>query len=181
MRRPAQIARYWLKRSGWPGVAGLALLAFCLAFQFSAIGPARTRLEQLGQEAVSLRARVEHMPRQAVSDTPTEQLAAFYRRFPSGRSAPDWLEKVYLAAQQQSLPLERGEYRAVREKQGRLTRYSILLPVKGSYVQIRRFLAAVLADVPAASLDSVAFERQKIGDGAIEAKIRLTLYLEDGQ
>lgn len=179
MSRLTRAARYWLKRSGWPGMAGAALLAFCLAFQFSAIEPARARLEQLGQETVFLRTRIDRAPRQAANDTPAEQLAAFYRLFPSGRSMPDWLEKIYLAAQRQNLLLERGEYRQVREKPGRLTRYNILLPVKGSYVQVRQFLAAVLADIPTASLDAVTFERQRIGDDAVEAKIRLTLYLED--
>lgn len=181
MKRLKSASRYWLKRAGWPGVAGASLLAFCLAFQVSAIEPARARLAQLGQEEVSLRARVERAPRQAGNDSPAEQLAAFYRFFPSGRSAPDWLGKIYLAAQQQNLILERGEYRPVREKQGRLTRYNILFPVKGSYVQIRRFLTTILADIPTASLENVAFERQKVGDSTIEAKIRLTLYLEGGQ
>ena len=60
---------------------------------------------------------------------------------------------------------------------GKLWRYEIVLPVHGTYPQVRVFLAQVLTKIPHLALQSVSFERQKVGDAMIEANIRLTLYL----
>jgi L-lactate dehydrogenase complex protein LldG len=46
-------------------------------------------------------------------------------------------------------------------------------PVTGSYPQIRKFIASLLVDLPAISLDGVSFQRQKIGDPQVESQIKL--------
>ena len=50
--------------------------------------------------------------------------------------------------------------------------------MKGTYAQIRRFLAAALNDIPVASLDRVAFERKRAADLQVEASIRFTLFID---
>ena len=180
MNRFTRTIQIWLVRIGWVGVTGIALLAFSLAFYFSAISPALTTISALQLEA---RTRLEQTrkPARATTadqDSPAAQLAVFYRYFPAHHSAPDWLERIYIAAREQNLQLEQGEYHTSREKSGKLTRLHVTLPLKGSYLQIRKFLAAILSEVSIASLDSVKFERQKIGDSTINAQIKLTLYLE---
>lgn len=179
LRRTKRSLDVALSRIGWPGVVGATLLAFCLAFYASTIVPGEAELARLQQDAVMLQEqlrRSEHLIRAGLN-TPSGQLAAFYHALPTANSTPDWLEIIYLAAQEQNLKLEQGDYRTAREQVGRLTRYQITLPVKGPYLQIRQFVAAVLSQVPAASLDAIKFERQKIGESTIEAKIKLTLYL----
>ena len=37
----------------------------------------------------------------------------------------------------------------------------------------------VLNDAPVASLDEISFKRETIGNATVEAKVRLTLYLEE--
>jgi hypothetical protein len=49
--------------------------------------------------------------------------------------------------------------------------------VRGEYRQIRHFLTATGAALPIVSLEQVQFERQKVGDPLIDARIRLVLYL----
>lgn len=167
----------WLSREG---VAGLGLLALCLAFYLSALRPMQVKLDQLQANMVSLREKIQDTANtmRTNRDTPAEQLVTYYKFFPSQTSSPDWLEKIYKAAQDQKIQLEQGEYRITSEKTGKLVHYQITLPVKGTYLQLRKFLAAVLTEIPIASLDHISFERQKIGDEVVEAKIRLTLYLD---
>jgi Tfp pilus assembly protein PilO len=112
--------------------------------------------------------------------TTDEQLAAFYAYFPSRAKTADILATLYAEAAKQSLRIDRAEYRAVGDAVGKITRYQITLPVHGSYVQIRRFVAGMLADIPIASIENVQFQRQKAGDQSVEAKIRLVLYLGGG-
>ena len=58
-----------------------------------------------------------------------------------------------------------------------IERYQVTLPLRGSYAQVRQFVAAVMNEMPVVSLDDLKFEKQQIGDSAIEAQIRLTLFL----
>jgi hypothetical protein len=90
---------------------------------------------------------------------------------------PDWLERIYGAAEKNGVALEVGEYRLVQEKGWKLARYQLTLPVKGSYGQVRGFIAQVLTDVPAAALEEIGFRRDTVGTDRIDVRVRLTLYL----
>lgn len=173
-------SRRRLIRLSRAGSVGLGLFALCLTFYLSALRPAQNRLAQLQANMLSLHEKIRNTANSLRSnqDAPAEQLVTYYKFFPAQTTTPDWLNKIYAAARSQNLQLEQGDYRANREKAGKLIRYQITLPVKGTYLQLRQFVAAVLTEIPAASLDQISFERQKIGDEVIEAKIRLTLYLD---
>ena len=175
MNRVHALIVHGVQSIGWPGVVGLGLLAFVGGFYFSTLHPEQTRLEDLRQEVAKSGERGTRSDRDL--KTPIDKLTAFYGFFPPADHLPDLLEKIYGVAAKQGLALEQGEYRAVRDNLGRLTHYQIILPVKGSYPQIRKFVAAALADVPTVSLDSIQFERQKVGDTVVDAKVKLVLYL----
>jgi Tfp pilus assembly protein PilO len=169
----AQIARF-ASGAGGPGVLGIGLLVFTLAFYFSTLRPEQLRLEKMQREIAAMK---QNAAQGGSAKTAPEGLSEFYGQIPASRSLPDQLEHIYAAADAQNLKLEQGEYRVVKDNLGRLLRFQIILPVKGNYQQIRKFISAALADVPTLSLDSVQFERQKIGDATIDAKIKLAVYL----
>lgn len=161
---------------GWPGILGLGLLAFCAAFYASTVGPGQARLGELRAEA----ARQDRKRPPTLDEDPgysREALNAFYAFFPPGNHLSEQIGKIYRAAQGQALQLERGDYRATSDGAGQLTRYQISLPLKGSYTQVRKFVAAVLVDVPHLSLESIQFERQRAGDPAVEARVKFVMYL----
>jgi len=161
---------------GWPGILGLGLLTFIAAFYFSAFRPEQVRLEELRTEVAKLaesRARTDSEE----PKTPSDKLDAFYKFLPPSNRISDLLGKIYGAADRQGLKLEQGEYRAGRGNVNGLTHYQVMLPVKGTYPQVRKFVAAALAEVPNLALDSIQFERQKIGDSIVDAKVKMVLYL----
>lgn len=163
---------------GISGLLGIALAVFALAFALSALLPARARLHEARLDALSAQAQASK-PRQAapVDSSPAAQLATFYKAFPPQPDAPDWLDKIYALAQSQNLELYHGEYSVAADSKTDLARYRIVLPLKGSYAQIRSFLGGVLQEVPYLALDDVDFQRPKVGDGQIEARVRMSLYL----
>ncbi len=167
-----------MKSLSWPGMIGLGLLAFCLAFYWSALLPAKIRLAEMHDQAGSLGARFKQMKTQPQEVTPQMQLANFYHFFPNFAATPDLLEKLYSAAEASGIVLEQGDYRRVSSKEDKLESYQVTLPVRGSYPAVRKFLGRVLADLPTISLDSISFQRQKIGDTIVETQIKLTLYLD---
>ncbi len=176
MKRLQTMIVYGVESLGWPGILGLGLLVFIAAFYFSTFRPEQMRLEELRSEVSKLEDKRARAPCEEPK-TSGEKLTAFYGFFPPSDHIADLLGKIYGAAEQQALKLEQGEYRAVRDNVGRLTHYQITLPVKGTYPQVRKFVAAALAEVPNLSLDSIQFERQKVGDSTVDAKVKLVLYL----
>lgn len=179
-RRVRWTARRWLRHMGWPGVLAMGILAMLPAFYFSTIRPEQARVESARHSANKLHDRLA-----LASKSPSgkilsseDQLAEFYQKFPVEACSPQWLEKLVALAASHGLSLNDGEYKATSDKVGKLMRYQMTLPVKGEYPQIRKFLTDLPGALPAVALENVQFERQKIADPNIEAKIKLVLYLE---
>jgi Tfp pilus assembly protein PilO len=169
-----------LQAIGPPGVLGIALLVFSLSFAWSTLLPSWLELDRQRTAAASTREGLSEAPvRAAIRDaSPAAELRRFYEMFPARSDAPELLSRVYSAAEDRSLLLSRGEYVRSTDPQTGLARYRIVLPVRGSYSQVREFVAATLQAVPVLALDEVSFERPKISEGEVEARIRLTLYLK---
>jgi hypothetical protein len=175
--------RRWIGRMTWSWVTAGALLAFAAGFYLSMVYPVshdlqtmQDRLHALQEEARA----AQHSDNKLKQLTAPGQLAAFYKFFPPERSIPDWAEKISATAAKNKLVLRQGEYQVIRDKNSKLLLYQIMLPVKGTYPNLRGFIDDVLREIPSASLDNVKFERQKIGEDALVSIVLLTLHLESG-
>jgi Tfp pilus assembly protein PilO len=166
-------------RLGWMGGLGVVLLLFALAFHATRVAPHERELAALSTEAGNLQQRLRSG--QALASKPNEssaeQLAAFYAYFPPSAAAPELLGKIHAAAGANGIVLRSGEYKFERNADQKLARYQITLPLVGSYGQVRRFVATVLADVPAASVDEIQMKRESIASTTLEVRIRLSMYL----
>jgi hypothetical protein len=169
--------RRYSQAFGWPGAAAILLSVLCACFVFFIQKPLQERVATLKQESAMLRVLSKSKPSDQKILNPADQLVEFYRFFPKQDTVSDWMEKLYAAAMQQGLNIVQGEYRLAHDRDGKNTRYDIVLPIKGGYVQLRKFIAQTLVDVPTLSLDGISFARQKIGDQTVDAQLRFTLYL----
>lgn len=179
--RLAWHARNASRRFGVPGAIGVGLLAASLLFYATAVLPVardRSALTLEIAEAESARESLKAGARGAATN-PAQQLAQFYRFFPSINQALDGLAVVHAIAAIHAVQLEQGSYRMVRDRGTRLWLYEVTLPVKGDYPQLRRFLSQVLTDIPHLTLDSVTFQRQKAADGMLESQIKFTLFFAE--
>jgi len=156
-------------------LAGAALIALALLLYLVAVVPLYDQVESLRGEVVQTRERLtgQVSPQEAQG----EELSSFYGFFPESHSSPVWLGKIYGAAKETGVRLASGEYELQQVKDSRLLRYRISLPAHGSYEQVREFVAAVLQEVPAVSLDDIALRREDIHSSEVEARLRLTLYM----
>lgn len=173
---PRLNTRRLMRRLGWPGMAAGALLAVVATFYFSAIRPAEARLDEARDNTHSLYDRLRQG--NSAAKPPAMQLAEFYHLFPRERDLPERLEKIFTAAEEQGITLEQGEYKFLRPADDRLMRVQITLPIKGGYPQIRKFLDGLPQVVPTVALGDIQFERQRVADPIVEAKIKLVLFLE---
>jgi len=174
--------RRWSSRLGWPGAIGGAGLAMCLALYLSAVQPAQQRLEAARHGVGSLNERIAQAGRASNNSARPldEQLAEFYRVFPGEDEAIDWIGQVAAIAQRDGLSLQQAEYKTERDNVGKLIRFQMNLPLKGEYRTIRRFLSDLRTEIPVVSLEQVQFERQKVGDPLVDAKVRLVIFLGSG-
>lgn len=169
--------RYALARLGWPGAAGLALLAAAWLAHGLEVAPMRAAGMEMAQ-------RAEHLAKQARPPRETEATlpAALSATLPGAERMPEAIAHLFSAAKHAGLTLQQGAYRAVGEKSGGpqpngLVRYQISLPVAGEYPAVRAFVAEALEREPSLALDGMRLARERMDTDEIDAELRFTLYL----
>jgi len=179
LSRSGWIAAQWLKYLGMPGLAGLVLLVLVVTAFIGVILPTEAKLERTTSEVGDLQSRLKLELVNSVDHAlPVESnLTSFYKSLPPEQSTVLLLEKIYKSASSESLLLTQGEYKLTREKEGHIESYQIILPVRGNYIQIRKFIAKVMNSVPTAALDGVSFRRDAIGGTDLEARIQFSIFL----
>jgi hypothetical protein len=163
-----------LRRLGSAGIVGVGVLLACAGFWFSALKPLEQEVAAERAELERARARTPHQPRGTSSRE--AELRRFYELFPSSGELSTQLERLHALARAAGLELAQGEYRLERRRVG-LWAYRVTLPVRGSYLQLRAFLDALLKDMPIASLDALRFERKKAAEAQLEAQLRITVHV----
>lgn len=168
-----------LNTLGWPGGLGAALLLLAAAYAAFVVIPADAEFARLQAKVTTAQERLARVEAgtEVLPESPTRQLEQFHQTLPAQAAATQAIDHIYAAAGAESLSLARGEYVLVVDPETQLVRYQIVLPVRGSYPQLRRFLATALEAVPALSLEAVEFQRKQIAETELEGRIRMTLYL----
>jgi hypothetical protein len=161
---------------GMPGLAALAMLAMTAVFYKVALEPMQAR-------AQLLTGRLAAHAGKAAPGAPSAnagKLETFYSYLGRGEATTDWLAKLYAIGKATGVELHSGSYRtlgAAEGKPGKIERYEIVLPVTGSYPQMRDFLKRALGEIPVLSLDQMALKRESRNDGAVQAELKMTLHL----
>jgi hypothetical protein len=143
----------------------LALLATALAFSILVVRPLEGRSRLL----------VSRIQPEAAGNADAK-VAALYRYLKKEESPTDWLAKLYGIGRATGIELQSASY-STQQSGGRITRYEIVLPVAGTYQQLRDFLKRATAEIPVLSVDQMALKRESRNDGALQAELRLTLHM----
>jgi Tfp pilus assembly protein PilO len=169
-------AKLWL---GWPGMLGMGLAGAALLAYITTVLPTQAALITTEKAIADLRSS-QQSAQVTQQTTPESRLAQFYQSLPAETEIPGALEKLFTLAEKHDMTLDQGEYQAVRSKKGRLTRVQVTLPVLASYPQVRSYLAVLQTELPNLALAQINFQRDKVGDGEIEANLKLELYFTEG-
>lgn len=161
---------------GTAGLLGLGLMVAAVAFLLVALEPLEARRQALDtQLARGDRTGGAMQGRDRASDG-AARLAAFYEFFETGEPATGWLARLHAAGAAAGVEIRSADY-TLHKTGTRLFRYEVVLPVSGSYPQIRAFLRNALADIPVLSLDQVHIKREQTQGGKVQAEARFTLHL----
>lgn len=175
--------RWQIGRLGVIGKIGIGLLVATSVYFFSAVLPQESVLQKLKERAETL--QIQALSKQAAGDNTDsgkkmsgdQALQAFYDFFPRIDSSPFWIRELVRIAKKQNVELSSSEYRLVNESDARLARYEMILPVRGSYAQVRAFIADALETVPAMAISAIAIKRENVTSEKLEVRLEINLYL----
>jgi Tfp pilus assembly protein PilO len=159
-------------RLGRLGVAALLMLVALGVLHLTLVRPVQFENERL-------RERVARLGPAAASAQPAsaaEQVGAVYAFLKRDESTTDWLAKLHAIGAATGVELKSASYRT-QAAEGRILRYEIVLPMAGSYPQIRDFLQRSAAEIPVMSIDQLTLRRASREEPALQAELRLTLHM----
>ena len=153
---------------GITGLAAFLLFAGAGLFFALVLQPLKERHRVLEARA-SVAAPVQ-------SAQPTEKVGAVYQYLSKDETTTDWLAKLHAIGKATGVELQSASYKT-HKAGSRLERYEIVVPLTGSYTQMRDFLKRSLAEIPVLSLDQISLKRENRREGTVQAELRLTLHM----
>ena len=174
MRKLAASLNRGLAAVGHTGIVGIGLLIFCAGFYTSWIAPRHDEIRVL-------EARIARLQQASGAPAAVQRdrgpLTEFYGFFPPAESIPKALDVLFAVAQRNGLEIVKSDYRLVASADPNITTYQVRFPLKGTYVQVRKFVAATLQELPFASLDELRLEKKRVEDVTVDSQIRFTFFL----
>lgn len=154
------------------GVAAVLLIAAVAMFQVVVLHPMQARQAELEERLA------RELPRGASTQAgvSAEKVAAVYDFLKKDAETTDWLARLHGIGAETGVQLKSASYRA-QHTQGAIMRYEMVLPVSGSYRQIREFLSRSLAEIPVMSVDQLSLKRESRRDAVLQAQLRITLHM----
>ena len=177
-RLALRLSNQWLPRAAWtisrtgrPGLVGIALLLTAALFLFSTHLRVAAEVEAMRDDLASAQGQARTAATDKVADPATAM-----RALPARTDMPAILRQLFNKATQARLAVDTGKYEINAMGSSGVVRYQIAFPVTGPYPQIRAFIDATLATMPAVALSDLVLDRKSLADGNVEAQIRMTVY-----
>ncbi|MFK0380163.1 hypothetical protein [Pandoraea sp. NPDC090278] len=175
---PLLSVRLAVSRLGAARTAVLALLLAALA-ALGVFGVSLARTDTSSARAVLAAVSGKRRAPVAATDPVDAPLLAFFATLGNRRQNDLHIKLLFDLAKQNGLTLRQGEYQYGYDNAARVATCQVVLPLKGNYNAIWHFVLEVLRTLPFAALQDINFKRDAIGDAAVSAQVRLTLYLRD--
>lgn len=184
-QRIMQQLRWQVARLGSMGKIGIGLFVVAGIFFLGAVLPAMNELKALEERAETLQAEAKQ--RLLSGETPAvekkltndQALQAFYEFFPSFDSSPYWVRELVRVAQRQNVEINSSDFKLTFERDWRLSRYEIIMPVRGRYSQIRGFMAEALEAVPNMAITGFTIKRDNVQSTQLDMRLEISLYLNE--
>jgi hypothetical protein len=173
---PEAYLRFGIGRIGWPAALGLLLLALAALAYPTAMQDLASRQAEVAADISRRQQQLAAAPGGGRGDGPGVAQAA-HRNLPGPAAAEALVRRLHESARELGVQIADSEYRPGRTGAGGLIRYQMTLPVRGTYPQIRRWLAEAMNREPALALEELNLKRDDAGAGEIEARLRLILFL----
>lgn len=188
------LANETIKKLGLFGMLGLVTALGCCLFYVTQILPQQSKIQDLVSQLQLVNANQNSQSNNKKNSEKNNVLAKqvsladvekFYATFSGSASLPNTIDLIRENAQKQKLVLTRGDYKLIQTKAAQLAnpktkqlaRYEMVLPVTGSYQQIRSFITQVLYQLPALALGDVQIKRESTLNPLVDARLTFVFLL----
>jgi len=184
----SHIEKIWLQmcwqgsRLGVTGKIGLGLFVVAIIFFIGAVLPQDREIKVLKQRVETIKSRSPFQ----ISDKPgsdrrisgDQALKVFYDFFPPIDSSPFWIGELVRVAEMHEVEINSSDFHMALGEGSRLARYEIVLPVHGSYPQIRAFIADALKSIPVMAITGISIKRKNVKSTRLKMGLKVNLYLD---
>ncbi len=167
-----RLTMWWSTSVGPAGWGAVALLAAAALLQWQVLP--RLQRDQ-GRLLMQLRAPAAQNPNPDGLGTTRSSIEVLQALPPIVQRGSD-VEFIVNAARTAQLTLDRADYATPAEGVNGASRLQATLPVSGTYPDVRRFIAAVLNDLPNSALESLQIERPDAKSTQVNATVRFVLF-----
>ena len=170
-------ARTW----GWLFWAGVSGLVFAGIVSQLVVPRLQRESQAVGADADLVGRRASHAGIVGRDATRLESGGGrFLAAFPAAQARQTRVAALLELAVRHSLTLHRSEFRLGKDKGSGLTRYSVTMPLAGTYAQLRDFVEEALASDAALSLDRLRLRRASAAAPVVEAELTWSFYMRPG-
>jgi hypothetical protein len=178
---------YYAKKIGAWGLIGLGLIILSFFFYTTETPKIDALIKETQATKDKFLANFNSKHDDIVESTPQtnlEEVNRFYRIFPKAVDLPQALVTIYQVANQQKLALNSGDYKFNKIKDSntsnekKLTKYEIVFPIKGQYLQIQSFISKVLQKLPALALVDMQIRRENSMNQNVDARLVFVIFVK---
>ena len=159
----------------------LSAMAGWLGFDAAQMAESAEALQEqtalLAQRGDSLRANLLQLANVDATAHARNDRQGFYAVFPGAETRDQRLAAILSRVRQSGLALGQTEYRQRAEPGLALMRYSMSLPLTGSYAAIRSLIDDCLRADPALGLMSLRLRRKDLQSAQLQAQLEFALYM----
>lgn len=159
---------------------GWGMLALSGVLAVSVLMPAQQELQQTEYELAAQRRAIEQNPQPVQDRSPDAILASFYSHLPPEEKLLEQVAQVLEIAEDNGIEADRIEYAALPDAGGKLRRYQMTMPVRGTYPNTRYFMIDLLNQMPSVAISELGFRREDAHGDRVESRLKLTFYLRRG-
>jgi hypothetical protein len=172
--------QYQLRNLEGAAKVGCGMLALSVVLAVSVLIPTQQKLQQTERELAEQRRTVEQNPQSLQVRSPDAVLAEFYRFLPPEDKLLEQVAQVLEVTEDNGIEADRIEYAVLPDAGGKLRRYQMTMPVRGTYPNTRYFMIDLLNQMPSVAISDLSFRRQDPHGDQVESRMRLTFYLRRG-
>jgi hypothetical protein len=162
-----------MRQLGSPGLVGIGLLVGAAVLYAANTLPQGKAISELKLQMAALGSAGP-----GGASAPQVQLAL--GALPTRDQATDVVGRIYEEAQAAGVELPRGQYEFVPARDGVAAHYRMTFPLHAAYPQLRQFMDRTLIALPSVAVEGLRLERKNVGDEAVDAELKLSAFVREG-
>ena len=182
------VLRVFAKKLGLWGFLALCVICISCIVYYSGINKVQQEIYSLEHTIAEKEIRSTETTETEVPTLPNnslQTLSTFYQTFPTALSIPDTFAKLNMLANQHQLTLNSGDYKLNKVSKSDssepqiLTQYEMVLPIEGSYPNVRSFISDILSTLSSVAVTDIQMNRENTQSPKVEARLQMILYVRE--